>query len=263
MKNEGAHVVISGAAGDEMLGGYADDYFIPFLRHLLGKAEIALFFKEITCNNEISTTVALRRLIIREFLSIENNQRLVKNRSGESRLLNQVLAPNIRHAKKIIPNLYDEKSFHGITLANMSYRLMNYWLRSGSKSDYGIPIETRAPFLDYRVVEYCCQLPPELLISDGWHKHVLRLAVSDYLPKEVVWRKKKMGFPFPYREWLLASRVVIERNARGLDCPFINTKALFDNYDELVKVAPQTLWRLVSVILWWRRVVEYKEIKAT
>jgi asparagine synthase (glutamine-hydrolysing) len=205
----------------------------------------------------------LRRLIIREFLSIENNQRLVKNRSGESRLLNQVLAPNIRHAKKIIPNLYDEKSFHGITLANMSYRLMNYWLRSGSKSDYGIPIETRAPFLDYRVVEYCCQLPPELLISDGWHKHVLRLAVSDYLPKEVVWRKKKMGFPFPYREWLLASRVVIERNARGLDCPFINTKALFDNYDELVKVAPQTLWRLVSVILWWRRVVEYKEIKAT
>ena len=137
---------------------------------------------------------------------------------------------------------------------------MNYWLRSGAKSDYGIPIESRAPFLDYHVVEYCCQLPPEYLISGGWHKHVLRLAVEDYLPEQVVWRRQKMGFPFPYREWLISSRSVAEKNSIGIDCPYINTKTLFAHYDDFVKIAPVTLWRLLSILLWWRRVIENREI---
>ena len=139
---------------------------------------------------------------------------------------------------------------------------MNYWLRSGSKSNYGIPIEARAPFLDYRVVEYCCQLPPEYLIHGGWHKFVLREAVKEYLPSEVVWRRQKMGFPFPYREWLAGSKVVAIKNARGVDCPFLHLWQVFRDYDNFVKVASLTLWRLLSTMPWWRRVIEGREIVA-
>jgi asparagine synthase (glutamine-hydrolysing) len=137
---------------------------------------------------------------------------------------------------------------------------MNYWLRSGAKADYGIPIETRAPFLDYRVVELCCQLPPEYLIRDGWHKYVLRNAVRSYLPHEVAWRRTKMGFPFPYRQWLQASSALARKNVFGLDCPFIDGKAFLSNYDALLSAAPITLWRILCVLLWWRRVIEQETI---
>lgn len=263
IKEEGAHVVITGSAGDEMLAGYPHDYLTPYLRYLLGKPDWGRFYKEITMNTEISASRSLRGLITREVFSEESSLRLAQWRRGEMQLLQKVLSPSVSKARSRLPSKAEEKTFHGLTLANMTYRRMNYWLRSGPKSNYGIPIEARSPFLDYRVVEYCCQLPPEYLISDGWHKHILRLAVKDYLPEKVVWRQNKMGFPFPYREWLVASRAIVEKNALGIDCPYVDTKSLFVHYEEFVKIAPVTLWRLISVMLWWRRVIENKRIIAS
>lgn len=263
IKADGADVVITGAAGDEVLAGYSHDYLIPYLRYLLGKPDWGRFYNEISMNTEISMSRSLRGLIIREFLSEESYLRLAQWARGEMRLLHEVLAPVVSKVQSRLLSKSDEKTFHGVTLANMTYRKMNYWLRSAAKADYGIPIESRAPFLDYKVVEYCCQLPPEYLIWDGWHKHLLRLAVKDYLPEKIVWRRKKMGFPFPFREWLVAGRAVVEKNARDIDCPYIDTKALFAHYEKFIEIAPVTLWRLISVILWWRRVIEDRNIFAS
>lgn len=263
MKADGAHVVITGAAGDEMLAGYAGDYLGPFLRHLMSTGQIKEFVSEIRHNSEIPTMQSLKGLLADALMS--DAQRALRGmaRTGEFDLLKKTLSAEVLTAPLRYPENPLVKSFHGRTLANMTHRLMNYWLRSGAKADYGIPIESRAPFLDYRVVEYCCQLPPEYLISGGWHKHVLRMAVRDLLPEPVVWRRQKMGFPFPYREWLTASRNVAEKNAVDMDCPFIDTQALFRHYDDFVKIAPITLWRLLSVLLWWRRVIENRALHAS
>jgi asparagine synthase (glutamine-hydrolysing) len=260
MKQNGADVVISGAAADEMLAGYAGDYISPYLRHLLIQHDFRRFSRELKLNTEIPSSLSMMKLTLDLFLSENARGQLSKWHSGELQLVQQVMPKGKPTASSIVASGDDESSFHGRTVANMTYRRMNYWLRSGAKSDYGIPIESRAPFLDYRVVEYCCQLPPEYLINDGWHKHVLRMAVKDYLPPDVLWRRQKMGFPFPYREWLINNRVVAHRNSIGIDCPYIDTKALFAAYDAFVKVAPVTLWRLLSVMLWWRRVVEGQPI---
>jgi asparagine synthase (glutamine-hydrolysing) len=146
--------------------------------------------------------------------------------------------------------------------ANMGETKMNYWLRSSNKTNFGIPIEPRAPFLDYQVVDFAFGLPFEYLIRDGWHKWILRRALAALLPPSVLWRRQKMGFPFPMRQWLLASR----RRALGVltdsSCPFIRTPRLSACYDEMARTAPYTLWRLVCLGLWWRRVVERRPISA-
>lgn len=263
MKADGAHVVITGAAGDEMLAGYAGDYLGPFLRHLLASGQLHRFFAEINQNSEIPVGRSLKGLLADSFMTEESRALRGMARTGELNLLKKVLAADVFAAPLRCPSRPDEKSLHGRTLANMTHRLMNYWLRSGAKSDYGIPIESRAPFLDYRVVEYCCKLPPEYLISGGWHKHVLRMAVKDLLPEAVLWRRQKMGFPFPYREWLTASREIAEKNVMDVDCPYLDSRALFLHYDDFVRTAPITLWRLLSVLLWWRRVIENREIHAS
>jgi len=50
-------------------------------------------------------------------------------------------------------------------------------------------IETRAPFMDTRLMEFSLSLPPDQLQRHGWHKLILRRALRGYLPNEVLWRK--------------------------------------------------------------------------
>jgi asparagine synthase (glutamine-hydrolysing) len=63
-------------------------------------------------------------------------------------------------------------------------------------------LESRVPLLDLALVEFVLSLPMHLRISGASPKDILRNAMSDLLPAEVVNRKDKMGFPVPIISWL-------------------------------------------------------------
>jgi asparagine synthase (glutamine-hydrolysing) len=58
-------------------------------------------------------------------------------------------------------------------------------------------IEARVPFTDHRLIDYVSSLPAVFKIRHGWTKWLLRLALKDLLPAEIVWRKDKLGFATP------------------------------------------------------------------
>jgi asparagine synthetase B (glutamine-hydrolysing) len=58
-------------------------------------------------------------------------------------------------------------------------------------------IEARVPFTDFRLVDYVFSIPAAYKIHRGWTKWLLRLAVKDLLPSEIVWRRDKLGFAAP------------------------------------------------------------------
>ena len=87
--------------------------------------------------------------------------------------------------------------------------MIPYWVRSGDKAYMGIPVESRCPFFDYRILEAATQLPASHLIRTGWHKWILRKALEDRLPGDVVWRKRKMGYPFPFERFYENYRDII------------------------------------------------------
>lgn len=62
-------------------------------------------------------------------------------------------------------------------------------------------IESRGPFLDYRLVEFLGRTPAVYKIHDGWAKYLARKAFDGKLPADLVWRKDKMGWPNPERYW--------------------------------------------------------------
>ena len=62
-------------------------------------------------------------------------------------------------------------------------------------------LETRAPFLDPRVIEGASRLPGELLFGARGGKQVLRQILDDYVPSRIIDRPK-MGFGVPLGEWL-------------------------------------------------------------
>jgi asparagine synthase (glutamine-hydrolysing) len=61
-------------------------------------------------------------------------------------------------------------------------------------------LETRAPLLDYTVVEFAASIPPELQRKDGRGKYILRKMAERILPAETL-KKKKQGFAIPRAEW--------------------------------------------------------------
>jgi asparagine synthase (glutamine-hydrolysing) len=63
-------------------------------------------------------------------------------------------------------------------------------------------IETRLPFLDYKLVEFCVNCPSSLKLRDGWSKWVLREVMKGAMPEVVRLRKSKLGFDVPQTGWL-------------------------------------------------------------
>jgi asparagine synthase (glutamine-hydrolysing) len=61
-------------------------------------------------------------------------------------------------------------------------------------------LEARAPFLDYRLVEFALSVPDEYRIREGVAKYILRESFSDLLPR-IILERRKQGFGLPLNEW--------------------------------------------------------------
>lgn len=64
-----------------------------------------------------------------------------------------------------------------------------------------VSLETRAVFLDNDLVEFCQKLPNRFKFRDGSGKYLLKKAMADILPKDIISRPKK-GFGIPLMQWL-------------------------------------------------------------
>jgi asparagine synthase (glutamine-hydrolysing) len=77
-------------------------------------------------------------------------------------------------------------------------------LMVGDKTSMANSLEARVPFLDYRLVEFAESLKPELRLRRFTGKYLHKKAIERWLPKEIVYRKKK-GFSNPVDRWMRTS----------------------------------------------------------
>jgi asparagine synthase (glutamine-hydrolysing) len=119
-------------------------------------------------------------------------------------------------------------------------------LRFEDKNSMAHSIETRLPFLDYRLVELALSLPFESKIHQGWTKYLLRKGIEQKLPQEVVWRKNKFGFEAPEQIWLAKHQNIMLES--------IQKSSLLQSicqYEPMKKnLSMRTLWRLYTIALW-------------
>jgi len=77
-------------------------------------------------------------------------------------------------------------------------------LMVGDKTSMANAVEARVPFLDHRLVEFAESVPPEMRLRRFTAKYLHKKALAQWLPAEVVYRKKK-GFANPVDRWLRVS----------------------------------------------------------
>ena len=84
---------------------------------------------------------------------------------------------------------------------NASTYLLDDLLPKVDRMSMAHALEVRSPLLDHRLVEYALRLPARLQLGARGGKRVLRRAVADLLPEEVLRRPKK-GFGVPLSAWM-------------------------------------------------------------
>lgn len=119
-------------------------------------------------------------------------------------------------------------------------------------------LETRAPILDYRVVEYAATIPSAMKIKKREGKSVLKSSLEGFLSNEILYRQK-MGFSVPLAQWL---RVEISNIAETHLFAANSGLSNFFNINEIKKLwlqhqtgerdYSQELWSLLVFELWWQ-----------
>jgi asparagine synthase (glutamine-hydrolysing) len=120
-------------------------------------------------------------------------------------------------------------------------------------------VESRLPFLDFRVVELLMGLPAEMKISDAITKQVLREAMCGILPESIRMRTDKMGFVTPEETWIrnMAPDLFRAELRRAVEATrgVLNANAL-DHLEGVIsgkKPFSFLPWRMISFGRWMER----------
>lgn len=185
VNQSGVKVLLIGQGGDELLAGY-HHHFYRYCRSLILHGKIFKYLSEVKAYAEIKSVDVnyLHRTIINEI-------KLIFKLKIGLQTINDDLEKHWSIASKLID----------ILKIDFSATMLPTFLRSDDRDAMAFGLETRHPFLDYRLVDFCFSMPDDLKIKNGWQKNILRECMTE-LPEKIRYRKDKKGYTTPESEWI-------------------------------------------------------------
>jgi asparagine synthase (glutamine-hydrolysing) len=116
-------------------------------------------------------------------------------------------------------------------------------------------VEERLPLLDRRIAEFAFSLPAHMKLREGEEKWVLRQAVRDLLPAEIV-RRKKQGFSTPVGSWLegelgeMAASVLASSALLREHLDHVKLDRIVRSIEEKRIGRPRAVWGIFVLGLW-------------
>lgn len=198
-------VMLDGQGADEQLAGY----------HGFFGARLAGLLKELRWLELTREALAMKRY---HAYSLLTSAKFLSNHMLPHRIAD-VLKKNSghTHAKPTWLNLkalcvdpIDPKYTTGAREGNLTLLSISQLTASGlqmllhyeDRNSMAHSIESRVPFLDFRLVELVIGFPDEFKLARGMTKRVLRYAMSGILPEAIANRVDKLGFVTPEEVWL-------------------------------------------------------------
>jgi len=256
-KERGVTVLLDGQGGDELLAGYLPSFYY-LLRHALKQWDIKCILKEM--NGLLKNRTLGANQLITGMVNL-----LLPKRKGELEWSKEGFRKKyFRSFSKPVKFEHD--------LDNYLYYIFRYLklpalLHYEDRNSMAFSLETRLPFLDYRLIEYVFSLPPEQKIDKGVTKVVLRNAMKGIIPERISRRRDKMGFVTPEGVWfktslkndiyeIITSKSFAERGYFDVS----KVKKGFDLHCEGKINMNLVIWRYVNVELWLRTFVDTKPL---
>lgn len=277
---EHVKVVLTGEGSDELLAGY-DKYRKTIYNLSLGRAyknftpaSLRKLVKRAIENGNGAS--AVRQKLARTFLcvpsdieSIYFDNFSVFSRSRQQGLFTAETRARMGESDPYRTSLALMGETDAVTIldqllaADMKTYLHELLMKQDQMS-MAASIESRVPFLDHKLVEFAARLPERMKLRGLTTKYILRRAMADKIPAEIL-NRKKMGFPVPIGAWLrgefrhLVDEYVLGARAseRGIFEPdFVRNLAARHQAGENHS---ERLWMLINFEIWQRRFIDGEE----
>ena len=270
VKKNNYKVVIGGQGGDEIFIGYTRYYIYKLINSLKN-----LNFQKIHSIKRLSS-------LLKNIHQLNNYHDLFKRNFNKNdkifnddylNLINRfepgkkIYSKN--HAQKILSNKnirrVNNYSNKNIYLFDLYYFLPSL-LQVEDRVSMFNGLESRVPFLDHKLIEYLTAIDEENLFKDGKLKFFFKNYLESKLPKKILNRKDKMGFPIPINIWMNKKtknglREFILDNLVGSRIKFTSLINK-NNFETLYKLSvnnnnlyTREIWNILCLELWYRKFI--------
>ena len=268
----GLKVALTGDGGDEFFGGYNRHKFIKNFLSIL-KLSPNIFFDisaNIIENFPISDKGLLRNKrdkIVSALKSADSLRsiylELVSTGLQSSDLIKNMIKEDFPELSFLysIDNLTTEK----IMLADLINYLPSDILVKTDRASMAVGMETRSPFLDYKVAEFAWKMSSNLKIKrDGFKqigKYPLRKILEKYIPSKI-FNKPKAGFAIPIGFWLKgelkswANDLLSQESLKNQD--FLNYQFVSNIWNQHLKGEKDNTSKLWTILMWQSWYNEWK-----
>ena len=185
IKSMGIKMVLSGEGADEIFGGYHKHIYM-YLRSLILRGKIIKYIYEAKSFSKLKkiNLVILHKIILDDIVA------LYSFKLGLKKIDNRLLKYTFK-IDKLSDYLIED--FNNLTLP--------IFLKADDGNSMAHSVETRLPFMDYRIVNFGFSIPENFKINNGWNKYFLRSSLKK-INDEIKWRKDKKGFTSPFKEMI-------------------------------------------------------------
>jgi asparagine synthase (glutamine-hydrolysing) len=257
---EGIKVMLDGQGADEQLAGYVDLAFY-YLRELHYKREYVRLAVEAWRHARLHRKPWASMLpgraanIVGRFISFGKKHvpslvlDWMKPEMTEEYQRQSYYLANQR--KKPFGDLEELNNvLYQLTFLNNLQELLKY----EDRNSMAFSVESRLPFLDYRLVEFVFSLPSSFKIRGGYTKRILREGMAGVIPEKIRWRKGKLGFATPESLWQrtvllpLIKQAIEDYRMRAFLVPE-KANAYFEQIQKY-HITDFSPWRWLNVYLW-------------
>ncbi|RRJ89559.1 asparagine synthase (glutamine-hydrolyzing) [Paenimyroides tangerinum] len=240
-------VALSGDGGDESFIGY---------NH----------FFSISKFNKLKKIPYVFRIGLSQLLPETNNLKSVLKCKSENDFIERTFIGNQellnKKSKYWLEKYYsDYRGFSDSNIQKTADLNIKLWLENDSnvkvdRASMANSVETRSPFLDFRVVEFARTLPIDFRFKNGTTKFILKDILKDFIPEQI-FNLPKRGFAIPIADWLrneLKENLLVNLTDDILkSIPNLNNKIFKEQLHLHLESKVDysfNIWRVYILVLW-------------
>ena len=262
ISNAGIPVVLTGHGGDELLGGYWDHYH----QNLFDLKKSGHEEEYLNEKNDWLSNHSRDPHEIDEFAELISTRYTDKKKEIEhfSKYLDIINKDSLGYICNQSPlGSYKDGVLQRRLYLELLHETVPASLRAEDRNTMAFSVESRIPFLDYRLIEFVFSLPNKFKVRNGLGKWLLRESMKGILPEKVRTRKDKAGFVAPASEWFRTKNKndvsdLLQSDSLRRIGVFDQRKIIkcFDEHITGKKDHHMILWNWINLAIWSQEIFE-------